>query len=78
MTKAKAKKVGVSKRAVLARVNRKLAADGEALRAYRTYQPRGEYYHIDLNKNWLIAEFTNLEPFAREIGVLKPWEKLEE
>ena len=69
----------VSERAVLARVNRRLARDGERLKKWR---PRdgwktGSYYRLDVNRNWVRDDRVGLEDFARELGVLGSGETIE-
>jgi hypothetical protein len=73
------KTVPVSERAVLVRVNRRLARDGERLKKWR---PRngwkmGWYYQVDVNRNWIRDDQIELEAFARELGVLGVDEEME-
>jgi hypothetical protein len=81
-TKTKAPKVSVSARAVLARVNRKLAAEGSVLRrcrqSSRSYSKLGDYYMVNLNSNDIFKMECELEEEARELGVLGEWEVLAE
>lgn len=71
-------RVRVSRAALMARINRKLAADGEKLeasRSARAKQDLGEFYirgEVGINHH-------NVDPvdLARELGVLKPWEVAE-
>ena len=71
----------VSERAVIARINRALAKDGEALRKTRAdsrwISDLGYYYIIDTNLNTITAQHLSLSELARELNVLKPWEALE-
>ena len=73
-------KVPVSKVALLARINRKLAGQGERLFARRgraaDRETMGDYYIIDTKKNIPIEFWVDLEDKARELGVLQPWERL--
>jgi hypothetical protein len=81
-TKTKAPQVSVSARAVLARVNRKLAAEGSMLRRCRqdsrNYDQLGDYYMVNLNSNGIFKMQCELEEEARELGVLGEWEVLAE
>lgn len=72
------KKVVVSERAILARINRKLASDREAIRKSRSVQMRasvGQFYRIDLMGNFISGYDIDLTRFAKELGVLRPWEE---
>jgi hypothetical protein len=61
----------VSERAVLQRVNRRLAHHGETLRSHRSWQYRiAPYYHVDLYFNAMLGEHVDLEDFARNLGAL--------
>jgi hypothetical protein len=69
----------ISERALIARINRKLARDGQQLRvntsnAWR--QDLGNYYVLDGNINSVVSTHEDLEPLARELGCLKPHERL--
>jgi hypothetical protein len=71
--------VPVSVRALVQRVNRKLAARGEKLLATRSSRNRlelGDYYAVRLNGNSVVAKHVNLETWGRELGALKPWESV--
>ena len=73
--------IPVAKRALLARINRHLATKGQKLFAARSERIRavvGDFYLIDTDKNLHIDDHIDLEEFGRELGVLQPWEKLEE
>lgn len=80
--KMKAPKVSVSARAVLARVNRKLAAEGSVLKrcrqSSRNYDDLGDYYMVNLNSDGIFKVQCELEEEARELGVLGEWEVLAE
>jgi hypothetical protein len=69
-----ASKIKVSERAVLARVNRKLSHDNEALRKYRGNNKPAEYFHLDITHNSILSECVELEDFARDCKVLAPYE----
>ena len=73
------KTVPVTRRAVMQRVNRKLGQRNEALRAWRTSSNEysvGDLYHLDFAANAVLDVNVNLEPFAREVGALQPWEDI--
>ena len=73
--------VPVSMAALMARINRKLAHDGEQLKATRGERARqdfGDYYIIDRSGNFVVAKHCDPEELAREIGVLQPYEALRE
>lgn len=77
----KTKKVPVSRRAVIARINRKLARDDEQLRTTRGMQAfldLGDYYTVDVRRNWIARKDVDLDALGRELGVLKDYEKLSE
>jgi hypothetical protein len=80
--KTKAPKVSVSARAILARVNRKLAAEGSMLKRCRqdsrNHDELGDYYMVNLNSNGIFKVQCELEEEARELGVLGEWEVLDE
>jgi hypothetical protein len=71
-------RVALTERAVVQRINRKLESDQEAIRKHRSGQNAGDYYHVDLNRNVLLAETIDLERFARECGAIEEWEYLAE
>lgn len=74
--------VPVNKRALFSRINRKMNKDGEKLHRCRSdsrwYNDMGPFYTVDINTNTVIARgVSDLESLGRELGVLKPFEKLE-
>ena len=74
---AKAMKVPVTERSVVARVNWRLQAAGEQLKPARSEQVRaqvGDWYVLDVKRNGVVREDVNLEAIARECGALKDWE----
>jgi hypothetical protein len=74
---AKQEKAGVTMRAVIQRINRKLAADDEVLKAVRGERLRldvGDFYIVDTRRNFITGKDIDPEALARELGVLKPWE----
>lgn len=70
----------VTQRALLARVNRKLAADGQRMKqarqGTRAHQDLGDFYVIDLSRNALEASHCDLETWARDMGAMAPYERL--
>jgi hypothetical protein len=76
------KKVPVSERALFARINRALAKDGEGLRRCRrnsrAWPELGDYYVINVNKNWITGKQIDLEGYGRELKVLADFEELSE
>ncbi len=74
-------KVPISERALIARINRKLKPDSERLkklRGDRGLMDLGRYYIIDLKNGLLTQANVDLEETARSMGVLQPWERLDE
>ena len=69
----------VTERAVLARVRRLLARDGNSLHKNRRapYEDSLPNWYISNNSNHICDGFDNLEEFARDRGAMKPYEKLE-
>jgi len=72
-------RLGVSESAVVQRVNRKLKREMQALRkargAYRAGFP-GDFYVVDFNHGWVVETHVDVEDLARELEVLKPWERV--
>jgi hypothetical protein len=77
MTKAGGK-VPITSRALIQRINRKLAPDQETLKTARgaLQNEVGEHYVLDLFHNRVTTKDVNLETLGRKLGVLKPWEVL--
>ena len=72
-------KVPVSMRAVIQRINRKLADDDEVLKTTRGERARfdlGDYYILDQRRNFIAAKYVDPEELARKIGVLAEWEEV--
>jgi hypothetical protein len=85
MPKNSMPKVQVSPRALLQRINRKLAGEGEMVRKARPrrYQSEnfynhntGEYYRINLNRNCLMEAHVDIVTLARDLKVIRAWEEL--
>lgn len=71
------KKVPVTERALIQRINRVLAKDDKVLKASRNSDPStGRYFIIDVNINGITATNCDLEALGRELEVLKPFEEL--
>lgn len=66
----------VSERAILRRINRKLAAENERVGVNRTGHAR--YRHMSANPEAVLGDFSDLESFARECGVMAANETIED
>lgn len=77
---ARATKVPVSERAVLARINRKLAKSGEQIRKCRAdsgpHATLGDYYCVNTKGNFVVYGDAELDRIGRLLGVLRPFEEL--
>jgi hypothetical protein len=73
MPTVKIQKVPVSKRAVLGRINRRIAADGLVLKSMRG---RGAHAHFLLDTKTNKVEFVEPEAYARSSGLLGAWEEV--
>lgn len=74
-------KAPVSRRAVLQRVNRKLAKDGLTLKVSTGGQAQievGQYFVLDVKRGAVIERHIKLEQFAKKSGVLADWERMED
>jgi hypothetical protein len=72
-------KVTISERALLARINRKLKPDMEQLRKAHGVRARldvGDFYVVNHRINGVTMKDVDVEKLARELGVLKEWEKV--
>lgn len=75
MKKLPQRKVVVSERALVKRLNRSLAAEGQMIRkSRRPDTDTGEYFCIDVRRNSIEAAHVDLEKWGREAGVLRGWE----
>jgi hypothetical protein len=75
------KRVPVTTRALVQRINRRIAGDDEVLKAARGDKARqevGDYYIVDSRIGALVHRDVDLEAYAREIGVLQKHERLSE
>jgi hypothetical protein len=69
----------ISERSLIRRVNRKLADDDQVLRMARGERAKrhvGEFYVVDTRRNFIVSRHIDLVMFAREMGALKPWERV--
>ena len=77
-------KIPVSKPALIRRINRKLASEGrmghklKKIRGQAGRSSLGEYYIVDIDKNYILETFVNLEDCGRKLGTLQQYEKLVE
>ena len=71
----------VTERALMARINRKLAHEGQILKKCRadtrSYQDLGDFYLVNIYQNAVYGQHINLEGLGQELGVLQDWEELE-
>ena len=67
-------KMIITKRALIQRIKRRLVQDDE-----RLVKLRGKriYYTIDVKRETVVHKIGDLENFAREIGALNEFERLE-
>lgn len=80
-------KVLVSERALIQRVNRKLKAEDQKLKATRGFWDKGRnlhyedtnlgwFYIIDVQRNFVVADHVDLAHLARQLGAMAKWEEL--
>jgi hypothetical protein len=67
-------------RALIARINRKLAGDDMQLKktkGRRAYIDLGAYYVLNVRNNAIMYHYKDCDPekLGREIGVLQDWER---
>src|SRR5262245_2533729 len=75
------KRVPISERALVQRINRKLATENEVLKKTRgasAIQNLGDYYILDLHKNLVLANDVDPIALGKELGVLADFERVEE
>jgi hypothetical protein len=68
-------------RALIQRINRRLARDDEQMRKYpggRWVTDLGEYYIVNYFHNFLVQGHVDPEALGRELGALRDWEGVEE
>ena len=69
----------VSERALVQRINRALGKDGERLcksRSVQTSLTVGDYFVVDIERNFVAHQQVDLEDLGRELKVLRPYEHL--
>jgi hypothetical protein len=78
---AKAKKVPVSERAILARINRKISVESRQIKKCRQdsngFDHLGHYYEVNLHTNTVTDRHVDLERLAKSEGVLKDYETVD-
>jgi hypothetical protein len=78
--KKQAEGVPVSRRGLIQRINRALAKQDEQLKTTRgdgrARQELGDYYLLDFELNAVTEKNVDPEALARELGVLKPYERV--
>ena len=76
-----ATKIPITRRALIQRINRALQQRDEQLRAARGPRQQrelGDYWILDLRKRCVASKNIDPEKLARELGVLQPYESVEE
>jgi len=76
MTQQTNLKAPVTERALLQRVNRRLAKSGGVLRKALSPEPLGAFFVVDTNRNIVANTHVDLEKLGRELGVLRSWEEV--
>ena len=64
--------------ALIARINRRLAHDGQRLRTTRGTRmiaAVGDHYVIDVGGDYVVDKFVDVEELAYQLGVLRPSER---
>jgi hypothetical protein len=62
----------VTPKTLFQRINRKLRWSGRTLKRTRA----GDYYVLDVERDFVAREHVSLEDYARELGALQPFEIL--
>jgi len=78
---ARANTVPVSYRAAIQRINRALAKDGRQLKASRGARATldmGDFYIVDAGMNFVLEKDVDVEILARSLGVIKPYERVDD
>jgi hypothetical protein len=74
--------VPITERALVQRINRKLAQDSwrvlKKTRGARAIRDLGEFYVLDVNRNFVITSHVDPVAFAKKLGVLEAYEELED
>jgi hypothetical protein len=71
--------IPITRRALVARLNRKLKADDQMIKFPRSERVKldlGDAYVWDWRRNLALETFVDVEDMARELGVLHEWERL--
>ena len=68
----KQQKVPVTMRALTQRLGRALAKQDEKL-----VKHRGDFHVVDVRMNGVVQQDVDIVALGRELGALKPWEKVE-
>jgi hypothetical protein len=75
-------KAQITERALIQRINRRLAKDGEKLkksRGEKVLLDLGDYFIVNFNLNQIVAHhITDIIELGRELEVLKPYEVIKE
>ena len=74
-------KAPITMRALIQRINRKLAKEDmvlKTLRGQRYEHDLGRYYAVNWRTNLVSAQYVDPEQWGRELGVLAAWEVVEE
>ncbi len=77
--KKKPQHVPVTRRALFQRINRVLAKENRCLKANRSeraFPDLGWLYTVDMNRNVVVSSHHDLGELGKELGALKPYEKL--
>jgi len=72
-------KVPITMRALIQRINRKLAQDDEVLHAARSERARqdvGDYFVVDIRHGGINHKNVDVDALGRDLGVLRPWEEV--
>ena len=76
------RKVPITERALIQRINRKLAQDDKRLLvskpSSRWLDTTGRHYLVDVSRNANIDYHVDIEALGRELNVLRDWEQLSE
>jgi hypothetical protein len=79
MAKSKAVHLQISKRALIVRINRRLASRDMVLkvaRGARMHLDVGHYYVLNVRRNAIVRSRVSLEQLAQELDALQPWEDI--
>jgi hypothetical protein len=81
-TRTSQRKVPVTLKALMARINRRLRHEGRCGELLKTARSEGverdlgRYYLVDLDRNSVTRRDVDPEELGRELGALKQWEEL--